>query len=67
MARISGVNIPTNKRVHIALTYIHGLGHASAQQICDDVGIARERRVNDELPIVAQRYKAFVAEGREGP
>ena len=47
MARISGVNIPTNKRVHIALTYIHGIGHATAEQICDSVGIARDRRVND--------------------
>ena len=47
MARISGVNIPTNKRVHIALTYIHGIGHSTAQEICDSVGIARERRVNE--------------------
>jgi len=47
VARISGVNIPTNKCVHIALTYIHGLGRASAEQICDAAGIARERRVNE--------------------
>ena len=47
MARISGVNIPTNKRVHIALTYIHGIGHSSAQEICDAVGIDRARRVNE--------------------
>ncbi len=47
MARISGVNIPTNKRVHIALTYIHGIGHSSAESICDNVGIGRERRVNE--------------------
>ncbi len=47
MARISGVNIPTNKRVHIALTYIHGIGRSSAEKICDAVGITRERRVND--------------------
>lgn len=47
MARIAGVNIPTNKRVHIALTYIHGIGHTSAQEVCDAVGIARERRVNE--------------------
>lgn len=57
MARISGVNIPTNKRVHIALTYIHGIGHASAEQICDNVGIARERRVNElsDAEVVAVR------------
>ena len=47
LARIAGVNIPTNKRVHIALTYIHGIGLKSAQDICAAVGIAESRRVND--------------------
>ena len=46
MARIAGVNIPTNKRVVIALTYIHGIGRTFAQQIVDKVGIPAERRVN---------------------
>ena len=46
MARIAGVNIPTNKRVHVALTYIHGIGHTSAKQICEAAGIAEEKRVN---------------------
>lgn len=46
MARIAGVNIPTNKRVVIALTYIHGIGSHFAQQICEKVGIPPERRVN---------------------
>ena len=46
MARIAGVNIPTNKRVLIALTYIHGIGRAKAQQIIDKIGIAVEKRVN---------------------
>ena len=57
MARISGVNIPTNKRVHIALTYIHGIGHSTAQTICDAAGIARERRVNElsDAELVAVR------------
>ena len=39
MARIAGVNIPTNKRVLIALTYIHGIGRTKAQEIVDKVGI----------------------------
>ncbi|MEC8319257.1 MAG: 30S ribosomal protein S13, partial [Pseudomonadota bacterium] len=39
MARIAGVNIPTQKRVLIALTYIHGIGRTSAAKICDDIGI----------------------------
>ena len=47
MARIAGVNIPTQKRVHIALTYIHGIGRTSARQICEKVGIPEERRVNE--------------------
>ena len=47
MARIAGVNIPTNKRVEIALTYIYGIGPTKAKQICDAVGIPRERRVNE--------------------
>ena len=45
MARIAGVNIPTNKRVPIALTYIHGIGDAHAKSIIDKVGIPAERRV----------------------
>jgi len=45
VARIAGVNIPTNKRVEIALTYIHGIGPAKAVEICDKIGIARERRM----------------------
>lgn len=47
MARIAGVNIPTNKRVHIALTYIHGIGDSSARQICEATGIDMTRRVNE--------------------
>ncbi len=47
MARIAGVNIPTQKRVEIALTYIHGIGRTNASQICSSVGIPAQRRVND--------------------
>lgn len=47
MARIAGVNIPTNKRVEIALTYIHGIGSRYAKDICDKVKIPAERRVNE--------------------
>ena len=47
MARIAGVNIPTNKRVHIALTYIHGIGDTSAKSICEATGIDMTRRVNE--------------------
>lgn len=47
MARIAGVNIPTNKRVVIALQYIYGIGSKFAQEIVEKVGIPSERRVNE--------------------
>ena len=47
MARIAGVNIPTNKRVEIALTYIHGIGRTKAKEITEKLKIASERRVQD--------------------
>ena len=46
MARIAGVNIPTNKRVTISLRYIFGIGPAKAQDICTKLSIPDERRVN---------------------
>ena len=46
MARIAGVNIPTNKRVTISLRYISGIGPQNAVEICDKLGIPHERRVN---------------------
>lgn len=46
MARIAGVNIPTNKRVVVALQYIHGIGRRSASEIVEKVGIPAERRVS---------------------
>jgi small subunit ribosomal protein S13 len=46
VARIAGVNIPTNKRVVIALQYIHGIGGRKAQEIMDKVHIPQERRVS---------------------
>ncbi len=57
MARIAGVNIPTAKRVPIALTYITGIGQSAAKEICDAVGIDQARRVNElsDTEIVAIR------------
>jgi small subunit ribosomal protein S13 len=45
LARIAGVNIPTNKRVVIALQYIHGIGPGKAHEIMEKVGLPAERRV----------------------
>jgi len=47
VARIAGVNIPTQKRVEIALTYIFGIGRTTASQLCQKLGIPRERRVHE--------------------
>jgi small subunit ribosomal protein S13 len=47
VARIAGVNIPTNKRVEVALQYIHGIGASRAREIIEKVNIPPERRVNE--------------------
>ena len=47
MARIAGVNIPTQKRLPVALTYIHGIGRTMAEEICGKCDIPLERRVHD--------------------
>jgi len=47
LARIAGVNIPTQKRVEIALTYIFGIGRTTANEICNKVGLPPERRVHE--------------------
>jgi small subunit ribosomal protein S13 len=46
VARIAGVNIPTAKRLDIALTYIHGIGRVKASEICHKAGLAPEKRVH---------------------
>ena len=46
MARISGVNLPTNKRVKVGLTYIYVIGSTIANEICKNVGISDDKRVN---------------------
>ena len=47
MARIAGINIPSNKRVEIALTYIHGIGLSSSKKICELANITDQTRVNN--------------------
>jgi len=68
LARIAGVNIPTNKRVLIALQYIHGIGALKAKEICQKVGIQDERRVNqlsdDEVLRIRETIdRDYVVEG----
>lgn len=47
MARIAGVNIPTNKRLDVALTYIHGIGRSKAVEICGKTGLQANKRVHE--------------------
>jgi small subunit ribosomal protein S13 len=68
VARIAGVNIPTNKRVEIAIQYIHGIGPKSARNILTKVGIEQARRVNqlsdaEVLQIREAIDKDFTVEG----
>jgi small subunit ribosomal protein S13 len=68
VARIAGVNIPTNKRVEVALTYIHGIGQTKAKEICEKVGIPQERRVNqlsdaDVIQIRETIDRDYIVEG----
>lgn len=60
MARIAGVNIPTQKRVEIALTYIHGIGRTSAKAICARLGIPPEHRVNQLADSDVMRLREVV-------
>jgi small subunit ribosomal protein S13 len=46
MARIAGIDLPRNKRIEIALTYIYGIGRTSARQICEKADIAKDSRVD---------------------
>ena len=68
MARIAGVNIPTNKNVHIGLTYIYGIGSKFSKQISSDLEIIDSKRVNeltDDMILKIREYidKNFTVEG----
>ena len=68
MARISGVNIPSGKRVQVALTYIFGIGTTRAQKICQDAKLDPSKRVNalteQELTTIRDIIdKSYVVEG----
>ena len=60
VARIAGVNIPTHKRVPIALTYVTGIGHSTAKTICEAVGIDASRRVNELSDTEAVALREYI-------
>ncbi len=67
MARISGVDLPRDKKVEIGLTYIYGIGRTTAQKICDAVGIPCSKKVKDltdaDLEKIRDQVGQFTIEG----
>ena len=60
MARIDGINIPTKKRVEIALTYIHGIGLHSSKKICKQLNISENKRVNELSEEQVLKIREFI-------
>ena len=60
MARISGVDIPREKRLEISLTYIFGVGRSTAQQVCEATGIDPNTRVRDLTDEEVNRIRVYV-------
>ena len=61
MARISGIDLPKNKRIVIALTYIFGIGNTSAQEICEKTGVDPNKRTHTLTDDEANRIRTLVS------
>ena len=61
MARIAGINLPTNKHIEIALTSIYGIGRWTAQKICDEASVGRMVKVRDLSEEDAEKFRSQVA------
>jgi small subunit ribosomal protein S13 len=62
MARISGVDIPDNKRGEIALTYIFGIGKSTAQRILDEAEVSRDKKVKDWTDDESNAIRTIIAD-----
>ncbi len=60
MARISGVDLPANKRIEVALTYIFGIGHSTAQKIIAETGVGADTRVRDLSESDTQKLRSVI-------
>ncbi len=60
MARIAGINIPQNKVVHVALTYIHGIGKKFSKDICSKLNIEKNKRVNSLTDDEVLKIREFI-------
>lgn len=63
MARIAGVNVPDNKRIPIALTYVHGIGRTSAEKICKKLGIDPQTRMGQADEETLNRIRSEIEKG----
>ena len=62
MARIAGVDIPREKRLEVALTYVFGIGRSTAQKICADLGLSPDTRVRDLTDYEVNRIRVYVVQ-----
>ena len=60
MARIAGVNIPQNKIVHVALTYIHGIGNKFSRNICEKLNISKNKRTSSLTEDEVLKIREFI-------
>jgi len=60
MARIAGINIPQNKIVHVALTYIHGIGNKFSRNVCEKLNISKNRRTNSLTEDEVLKIREFI-------
>jgi small subunit ribosomal protein S13 len=60
MARIAGVDIPREKRLEISLTYIYGIGLATAQKVCDELGLDRDTKVSNLTEDEVNQIRSYV-------
>jgi small subunit ribosomal protein S13 len=60
MARIAGVNLPTNKRLEVGLTYIFGIGRSSARRICAELGLSPDEKVRDLTDDEITKLRSYI-------
>jgi len=60
MARIAGVNLPREKRLAIALTYIYGIGPSSAQKVCSELGLSEDEKVRDLTDEEITKLRSYI-------
>jgi small subunit ribosomal protein S13 len=60
MARIAGVNLPREKRLEVALTYIYGIGPATSRRVCAELGLSQDEKVRDLTDEEITKLRTFI-------